>query len=130
MSAPQQHAQAALSDDRIQEIYEQTVSYIAKDDDVPSIIAFARAILAASQQPAAAPAAEWQPIPGGLERLVLPAAAPALQVLDERAAFGYMPRYVLERLAAGDPGVMCTVTAKPMPNHGVDVAVYAEQKNK
>jgi len=41
-----------LTDEQIQEIYEQITSYVAKDEDLPGIFAFARAILAASAAPA------------------------------------------------------------------------------
>ena len=37
---------------------------------------------------------------------------------------GYAPTYLTERLAAGDAAVMLTVTRKPLPGHGVTVAIY------
>ncbi|MCE3262594.1 MAG: Ead/Ea22-like protein [Pseudoduganella sp.] len=41
------------------------------------------------------------------------------------APIGYLPAYVLQRLAAGDPGVMCTVTRKALPGIGVTEPIFA-----
>lgn len=55
----------------------------------------------------------------------------AADALAQRAAsveakpIGYAPDYLLPRLEAGDTGVMCTITAKPLPGHGVTTAIYA-----
>lgn len=60
-SAPQQHAQAALSDEQIIEIATTTRSAEAnKDGGYILPISFARAILSASQQPTTAPAEQAQ----------------------------------------------------------------------
>ena len=55
---------------------------------------------------------------------------PALKPVQQPAAvvgqepIGYAPTYLTERLDAGDSAVMLTVTRKPLPGHGVTVALY------
>lgn len=48
------------------------------------------------------------------------AAVPA----QAQVPIGYAPSYLTERIAAGDSAVMLTVTRKPLPGHGVTVALY------
>jgi len=55
LPAPQQHAQAALSEGEIADVYRDTFNYSDDKQMTSSMLRFARAILAASQQPAAAP---------------------------------------------------------------------------
>ena len=69
IAAPQQHAQAALSDQWIDSYADDYLSDGHHKDQVRSMV---RALVKVSQQPVAAPSAD---------------AAPAVQVLDERAAF-------------------------------------------
>jgi hypothetical protein len=48
----------------------------------------------------------------------------ALLEAQPLAPVGYLPDYVLPRLQAGESAVMCTITAKPMPAHGVNTGFY------
>lgn len=54
------------------------------------------------------------------------------KALTQRAAsqpkaIGYAPDYLVQRLKAGDPGVMVTITANQLPAHGVNTAIYTSQ---
>lgn len=53
-----------------------------------------------------------------------PCAALSAAPVQAQEPIGYAPRYLTERMAAGDSAVMLTVTRKPLPGHGVTVALY------
>ena len=97
LTATQQHAQAALSDEQIINVFKASgVNWWPNDSD---ILNFARAILAASHQPAAAPAAAIAPEGWKL----VPIKLTGVQHAAARSAVGFTAMYAAALEAAPTP---------------------------